>query len=252
MVLSVYGYVDGMTLPAPESSGEPTPLGLRARATGARAQAWRNWLSVAMEHSDISRAELIQRVRGNVSHGMMHAYLQAGAVPPPETVLAIAEALHTPGLEALAAAGYGALVEQIRVRLQDDNPIGYGGAMTDPGAFEPTLDGVLAAIAGLGERMDAGFASVNAKIDDVNADIEVLATLAHTQHRELRELSARFDRNATRVDRRFDRVDAEFGQVRADLAALKTETALVESSVEGVAEQVQRHLEDPNPHTGTG
>jgi hypothetical protein len=239
-----------MSQPAPEPSEQTPAVVVRGKSNRARVQAWRNWLSVAMEHSTMGRAELAQRGRGNISHGMSAALLHAGAIPPPETVLAIAATLHAPGLEALAAAGYGGLVEQIRARLQHDNPIGYGGGMTDPGAFEPTLDGVLAAIAGLGERMESGFASVHAKIDNVNADIEVLSTLAHKHERELDELSKRFDRNATRVDRRFDRVDAEFGQVRADIAALKTETALVESAVEAVAESVQRHLEDPTPHAG--
>lgn len=132
--------------------------------------------------------------------------------------------------------------------LRRDPGYGEDVEMPEPESYEPSFEGVLAAIAGLAERMDRRFAAVNAKIDDVNADIEVLDTQARTQQRELRELSARFDRHATRMDRRFDRVDAEFGQVRADIAALKTETALVESSVEGVAETVQRHVEDPHAH----
>ncbi len=46
------------------------------------------------------------------------------------------------------------------------------------------------------------------------------------------------------------RVVRKRGFVRADIAALKTETALVESSVDAVAEAMQRHIEDPQPHAG--
>jgi len=221
------------------------------------------WLKGAVERAGLTVAEIARYV--NYSTPMVHMWLLGRAAPTPQAALDLAALLGVPGLDALRASGHAGLADRIVYQLGAEGdwapPPGiaplpprpedrYVGGMEphEPERYEPTFDGVLAAIAALGERMDRRFAGVYGKIGNVDADIDALMGLARTHQRELRELSARFDRIAIRVDRRFDRVDAEFGQVLADIAALKTETALVESSVEAVGEQVQRHLDDPAPH----
>lgn len=225
------------------------------------------WLKEAADRAGLGVPEIARYV--NYAQSTVHSWLLGRAQPPAQAVLDLAALLGIPGLDALRSAGHGGFADRILYELGAEStgasapgpaPLPprrrrrYVGGMEphEPEQYEPTFDGVLAAIAALGERMDRRFAGVYDKIDNVDADIEVLSTLAQRHDRELRELSARFDRHAIRVDRRFDRVDAEFGQVRADIAALKTETALVESSVDAVAEAMQRHLEDPTPHAGTG
>lgn len=228
------------------------------------ARGWSVWLAGALRRRGIRQRDLAALSEGRITAGTISRWMNANAAPSADEVVLAARLLDEPPEEALRAAGYDPSGEDVAPVLRDgevprqalspDDPSGYVGDMEphEPERYEPTFDGLLAAIADLGARMDRRFANVLDKIDNADADIEVVTTLARTQQRELREFSSRFDRIAVRIDRRFDRVDAEFGQVRADLAALKTETALVESSVDAVAETVQRHLEDPTPHAGTG
>lgn len=169
----------------------------RRRRREENARQWEKWLRAAMDQGDVTAAELARRSGGRFNTSHVAHWLTGANTANMEAVLLICQILQRDPVEALRAAGYRALADQVH-GLVEEALFGEQllNARDAEQADEPPapeivdlLQQVSQAVARHGEILAAqqrAIGEIRDEIDEVRADVDAVTGEVGITDRALR------------------------------------------------------------------